>query len=206
MNLVPSAPPPGAPELGPADVYSFVLRLVLARIAEDAAGGPGGGAPGAARAAGGRETQAQAAAAAAAARGGPGLAAAYRSLRAAEGSAVGPSAAALRESPAAAARASASAAAAASASATGASPLRLAEDAAAATLEGDAGAAARTAAARFLLGRVDRRVIKQTVMTSVYGVTYIGAREQVLARLREKVRRGRGERGVGGARARRSSL
>ena len=45
----------------------------------------------------------------------------------------------------------------------------------------------RALAARFLLGRVDRKVVKQTVMTSVYGVTYIGARDQVLARLKDKV-------------------
>jgi DNA-directed RNA polymerase, mitochondrial len=33
---------------------------------------------------------------------------------------------------------------------------------------------------------VDRKLVKQTVMTSVYGVTYIGAREQIKRRLREK--------------------
>ena len=33
--------------------------------------------------------------------------------------------------------------------------------------------------ARMLVGIVDRKVIKQTVMTSVYGVTIIGARAQV---------------------------
>jgi DNA-directed RNA polymerase len=41
-------------------------------------------------------------------------------------------------------------------------------------------------AAQFLQGAVDRKVVKQTVMTSVYGVTFIGAREQILNRLREK--------------------
>jgi DNA-directed RNA polymerase len=35
----------------------------------------------------------------------------------------------------------------------------------------------------FLEGKVNRKVIKQTVMTSVYGVTALGARDQVLARL-----------------------
>lgn len=33
---------------------------------------------------------------------------------------------------------------------------------------------------------MDRKLVKQTVMTSVYGVTYIGAREQIKRRLREK--------------------
>ncbi|KAJ1930213.1 DNA-directed RNA polymerase [Tieghemiomyces parasiticus] len=36
-----------------------------------------------------------------------------------------------------------------------------------------------------LLGRINRKVIKQTVMTNVYGVTFIGAREQIYRRLRE---------------------
>jgi DNA-directed RNA polymerase len=40
--------------------------------------------------------------------------------------------------------------------------------------------------ARMVDGLIDRKVIKQTVMTSVYGVTRVGAREQVLARLEEK--------------------
>eukprot|EP00943_MAST-04B_sp_MAST-4B-sp1_P005872 g5872.t1 len=34
---------------------------------------------------------------------------------------------------------------------------------------------------------IDRKVVKQTVMTSVYGVTFIGAREQISNRIREKV-------------------
>lgn len=42
------------------------------------------------------------------------------------------------------------------------------------------------AAARFVRGHVNRKVVKQTVMTSVYGVTFIGAREQIRARLQEK--------------------
>ena len=37
-----------------------------------------------------------------------------------------------------------------------------------------------------LLGEVDRKLVKQTVMTSVYGVTFIGARGQVSDRLRER--------------------
>lgn len=41
--------------------------------------------------------------------------------------------------------------------------------------------------ALLLHGLVDRKVIKQTVMTSVYGVTRIGAREQIQARLTEKL-------------------
>ena len=36
-------------------------------------------------------------------------------------------------------------------------------------------------------GHVDRKMVKQTVMTSVYGVTYRGARAQVENRIREKV-------------------
>ena len=40
--------------------------------------------------------------------------------------------------------------------------------------------------ARMLLEKVDRKVVKQTIMTSVYGVTRVGAREQVQNRLLEK--------------------
>ncbi|KAK7394346.1 hypothetical protein VNO78_14869 [Psophocarpus tetragonolobus] len=40
--------------------------------------------------------------------------------------------------------------------------------------------------ARTLVNQVDRKLVKQTVMTSVYGVTYIGAREQIKRRLKEK--------------------
>ncbi|XAR66724.1 DNA-directed RNA polymerase [Bertholletia excelsa] len=40
--------------------------------------------------------------------------------------------------------------------------------------------------AKLLIGQVDRKLVKQTVMTSVYGVTYIGAREQIKKRLEEK--------------------
>ncbi|KAJ1679183.1 DNA-directed RNA polymerase [Spiromyces aspiralis] len=39
--------------------------------------------------------------------------------------------------------------------------------------------------AKLLQGRVTRKVIKQTVMTNVYGVTLIGAKEQIMNRLRE---------------------
>ncbi|MEW5305129.1 MAG: hypothetical protein WDW36_007690 [Sanguina aurantia] len=35
-------------------------------------------------------------------------------------------------------------------------------------------------------GRIDRGMVKQTVMTSVYGVTYIGAREQIKGKLQER--------------------
>jgi DNA-directed RNA polymerase len=42
--------------------------------------------------------------------------------------------------------------------------------------------------ARMLDGIVDRKVIKQSVMTSVYGVTLTGARAQIQARLEEKYR------------------
>ena len=37
--------------------------------------------------------------------------------------------------------------------------------------------------ARKLLGNIKRKTIKQTVMTSVYGVTFIGAREQIYRQL-----------------------
>ena len=40
--------------------------------------------------------------------------------------------------------------------------------------------------AQALLGNIDRKLVKQTVMTSVYGVTWVGAREQVQNRLRDK--------------------
>ncbi|KAF0919328.1 hypothetical protein E2562_029178 [Oryza meyeriana var. granulata] len=42
------------------------------------------------------------------------------------------------------------------------------------------------ARARLLVDQVDRKLVKQTVMTSVYGVTYIGAREQIKKRLKER--------------------
>ncbi|XP_058185833.1 DNA-directed RNA polymerase 3, chloroplastic isoform X2 [Rhododendron vialii] len=40
--------------------------------------------------------------------------------------------------------------------------------------------------AKALVGQVDRKLVKQTVMTSVYGVTFVGAREQIKRRLQEK--------------------
>ncbi|KAF5725888.1 DNA/RNA polymerases superfamily protein isoform 1 [Tripterygium wilfordii] len=40
--------------------------------------------------------------------------------------------------------------------------------------------------AKVLIDQVDRKLVKQTVMTSVYGVTFIGAREQIKKRLEEK--------------------
>ncbi|GAA0151355.1 DNA-directed RNA polymerase [Lithospermum erythrorhizon] len=40
--------------------------------------------------------------------------------------------------------------------------------------------------ARVLINHVDRKLVKQTVMTSVYGVTYIGARDQIKRRLKER--------------------
>ncbi|KAK6913416.1 DNA-directed RNA polymerase, N-terminal [Dillenia turbinata] len=40
--------------------------------------------------------------------------------------------------------------------------------------------------ARLLINQVDRKLVKQTVMTSVYGVTYIGARDQITRRLKER--------------------
>eukprot|EP00173_Palmaria_palmata_P005218 Plantae.Rhodophyta-Palmaria_palmata.ctg8798.p1 GENE.Plantae.Rhodophyta-Palmaria_palmata.ctg8798~~Plantae.Rhodophyta-Palmaria_palmata.ctg8798.p1 ORF type:complete len:346 (+),score=55.96 Plantae.Rhodophyta-Palmaria_palmata.ctg8798:118-1038(+) len=46
-------------------------------------------------------------------------------------------------------------------------------------------AAAGNVHAQRLVGRVDRKLVKQTVMTSVYGVTLVGARLQLLGRLRD---------------------
>ncbi|KAG2151835.1 hypothetical protein BD769DRAFT_1623558 [Suillus cothurnatus] len=40
--------------------------------------------------------------------------------------------------------------------------------------------------AAMLSGRVSRKVVKQTVMTTVYGVTYIGARDQIERQLRDR--------------------
>ncbi|CAM9814754.1 unnamed protein product, partial [Phaeothamnion confervicola] len=40
--------------------------------------------------------------------------------------------------------------------------------------------------ARLAASQVDRKLVKQTVMTSVYGVTFVGARQQMQARLRER--------------------
>ncbi|KAF9663906.1 hypothetical protein SADUNF_Sadunf17G0100800 [Salix dunnii] len=40
--------------------------------------------------------------------------------------------------------------------------------------------------AKELINQVDRKLVKQTVMTSVYGVTYIGARDQIKRRLKER--------------------
>ena len=42
-------------------------------------------------------------------------------------------------------------------------------------------------AAKLINGLIDRGVVKRTVMTSVYGVTYIGARQQIQEKLEEKV-------------------
>lgn len=40
--------------------------------------------------------------------------------------------------------------------------------------------------AKRLINQVDRKLVKQTVMTSVYGVTYVGARDQIKRRLKER--------------------
>ena len=40
--------------------------------------------------------------------------------------------------------------------------------------------------AESLKGKVSRKVIKQTVMTSVYGVTFIGARQQIQRQLKDR--------------------
>jgi DNA-directed RNA polymerase, mitochondrial len=46
---------------------------------------------------------------------------------------------------------------------------------------------AHNRAAKLVNGHIDRGVVKRTVMTSVYGVTYVGAREQIQEKVEEKV-------------------
>jgi DNA-directed RNA polymerase len=43
------------------------------------------------------------------------------------------------------------------------------------------------AAAKLVNGLIDRGVVKRTVMTSMYGVTYIGARKQIQEKIEEKL-------------------
>ena len=40
--------------------------------------------------------------------------------------------------------------------------------------------------ARMLVGKIARKVVKQTVMTTVYGVTFVGAREQIERQLKDR--------------------
>ncbi|KIN96613.1 hypothetical protein M404DRAFT_16854 [Pisolithus tinctorius Marx 270] len=40
--------------------------------------------------------------------------------------------------------------------------------------------------AQMLVGKISRKVVKQTVMTTVYGVTYIGARDQIERQLKDR--------------------
>ncbi|CAM8991262.1 unnamed protein product [Rhodiola kirilowii] len=40
--------------------------------------------------------------------------------------------------------------------------------------------------AKILVNEVNRKLVKQTVMTSVYGVTYVGARDQIKRRMKER--------------------
>jgi len=42
------------------------------------------------------------------------------------------------------------------------------------------------AIASLLVGKISRKVVKQTVMTTVYGVTFVGAREQIEKQLKER--------------------
>ncbi|KAG6329701.1 hypothetical protein ID866_9388 [Astraeus odoratus] len=51
-------------------------------------------------------------------------------------------------------------------------------------IERDAATGNRTA--QLLVGKVSRKVVKQTVMTTVYGVTYIGARDQIEKQLKDR--------------------
>ena len=46
----------------------------------------------------------------------------------------------------------------------------------------------RNRSSKLVDGLIDRGVVKRTVMTSVYGVTYIGARKQIQEKIEEKVR------------------
>ena len=41
--------------------------------------------------------------------------------------------------------------------------------------------------AKSVVDMLERKVVKQTVMTSVYGVTFVGARQQIFNCIREKV-------------------
>jgi len=47
-------------------------------------------------------------------------------------------------------------------------------------------AAAGNEMAKILLGKISRKVVKQTVMTTVYGVTYVGARDQIDKQLKDR--------------------
>jgi DNA-directed RNA polymerase len=40
--------------------------------------------------------------------------------------------------------------------------------------------------AQMLVGKVSRKVVKQTVMTTVYGVTFVGARDQIEKQLKDR--------------------
>ena len=40
--------------------------------------------------------------------------------------------------------------------------------------------------AKMLIGKIARKVVKQTVMTTVYGVTFVGAREQIERQLQDR--------------------
>jgi DNA-directed RNA polymerase len=53
-------------------------------------------------------------------------------------------------------------------------------------VEADAAAGVAEASALLRVTTVDRKLVKQTVMTSVYGVTFVGARAQVGNRLKER--------------------
>ncbi|KAF8396295.1 hypothetical protein HHK36_017911 [Tetracentron sinense] len=52
--------------------------------------------------------------------------------------------------------------------------------------ENDAATDPNALRASVLINQIDRKLVKQTVMTSVYGVTYIGARDQIKRRLKER--------------------
>ncbi|OZJ04070.1 hypothetical protein BZG36_03402 [Bifiguratus adelaidae] len=52
------------------------------------------------------------------------------------------------------------------------------------TIEQEAAAGAPDA--QILVGKISRKIVKQTVMTNVYGVTFVGARQQIENRLKER--------------------
>ena len=193
--------PPAADEVDrPQDVYTQVLRLVLAQLEADAAltdevvaQGPAGAAAGVslsrrdaftvARADGyGRRAAKTTSLSANLPSGSATLREAYVALTAAA-EAAAESGGGLAAASTATTATAATGAAAATAAVAGSEGCATPPAGSAAVLDA---LTVRRAAARFLRGHVDRKVVKQTVMTSVYGVTFFGAREQIAARLKDK--------------------
>jgi hypothetical protein len=178
VNLLPSD--------APQDVYSGVARLVAERVAADAAaflaaaaGGGGGGGEGAGGGGGGGGAAAFSPAAATLSGSSSSLSSSSLShqafARALSSSALQEQEEQDEEDERDGASSSSSSSSSSSCSSLS-SPLRHRPP----PTPSEAAVAAR------LVGQVDRKLVKQTVMTSVYGVTAVGAREQVEARLRER--------------------